>query len=117
MTASAGMSPESPSAIPAVINVGLMGLGVVGTGVAAKLLGKGSPLSDVTGRPVRLKRVLVRDISIPRDIELPEGLLTTNAEEILADPDIQEFYLGIGTQAAASYRNVKRYRRRKRWLS
>ena len=88
MTASAGMSPESPSAIPAVINVGLMGLGVVGTGVADKLLGKGSPLSDVTGRPVRLKRVLVRDISIPRDIELPEGLLTTNAEEILADPDI-----------------------------
>jgi branched-chain amino acid transport system ATP-binding protein len=37
--------------------------------------------------------------------------------ELLADPDIQEFYLGIGTQAAASYRNVKRYRRRKRWLS
>jgi len=84
MTASTGMPAESPS----VINVGLMGLGVVGTGVAAKLLGNGSPLSDVTGRLVKLKRVLVRDISRPRDIDLPDGLLTTNADDILGDPDI-----------------------------
>ena len=73
---------------PAVINVGLMGLGVVGTGVAATLLRVTAPLSDVTGRPVRLKKVLVRDFSRPRDIDLPSGLLTTNAEDILADPDI-----------------------------
>jgi len=73
---------------PAVINVGLMGLGVVGTGVAATLLRETAPLSDVTGRPVKLKKVLVRDFSRPRDIDLPSGLLTTNAEDILSDPDI-----------------------------
>jgi len=34
------------------------------------------------------------------------------------DPDIQEFYLGTGRAAARkSYRDVKLYRRRKRWLS
>ena len=82
MTASSGMSSESPASVPAVINVGLMGMGVVGTGVAAHLLGDGPSLSDVTGRPVKLKKVLVRDISRPRDIDLPEGLLTTNAEDI-----------------------------------
>ena len=83
--------PE-PSGIPAgsatVINIGLLGLGVVGTGVAAKLLSSGSSLSNVTGRQVNLKKVLVRDFSRVRDIELPDGVLTTNAEDILADPDM-----------------------------
>ncbi|MCH8297114.1 MAG: homoserine dehydrogenase [Chloroflexi bacterium] len=88
MTASSGVPAETPVVAPAVINVGLMGLGVVGTGVAATLLRETAPLSDVTGRPVRLKKVLVRDFSRPRDIDLPSGLLTTNAEDILADPDI-----------------------------
>jgi len=39
------------------------------------------------------------------------------AEELLADEDIQEFYLGVGGDAEESFRNVKHYRRRKRWLS
>ncbi|MDA0263170.1 MAG: homoserine dehydrogenase [Chloroflexi bacterium] len=73
---------------PPEINIGLMGLGVVGTGVAATLLRRESPISDVTGRPVNLKKVLVRDVSLPRDIDLPPGMLTANAEDILADPDI-----------------------------
>ena len=72
-----------------VINVGLMGLGVVGTGVAAKLLGSGSSLSEITGRKVNLKKVLVQDFSRTRGIKLPAGVLTTNAKDILADPDIQ----------------------------
>ena len=88
MAASSGMPSESPAVIPTVVNVGLMGLGVVGTGVAAHLLGNGPSLSDIAGRPVKLKKVLIRDISRPRDINLPAGLLTTNAEDILADPDI-----------------------------
>jgi len=84
MSESAGES----TGFPAVINVGLMGLGVVGTGVAEALLREQSPLSDVAGRPVGLKKILVRDLTRPRDIDLPPGLLTTNAEDILADPDI-----------------------------
>ena len=74
--------------VPDEINVGLMGLGVVGTGVAAHILGKASSLAAVTGRNVNLKKVLVRDITRSRDIDLPSGLLTTNAEDILADPEI-----------------------------
>ena len=84
MTQSSSGAPETS----AVINVGLMGLGVVGTGVAATLLRNNSPVSDVTGRSVMLKKVLVRDVSRPRDIGLPPGLLTADAEDILADPDI-----------------------------
>ena len=71
-----------------MINVGLLGMGVVGAGVAATLLRKDAPLFDVIGRPLKLKKALVRDLSRPRNIDLPPGLLTANAEDILADPDI-----------------------------
>ena len=37
------------------------------------------------------------------------------ASELLADRDIQEFYLGVGEAGRRSYRDVKTYRRRKRW--
>jgi len=36
---------------------------------------------------------------------------------LLGDPDVQEFYLGMGHGEEISYRNVKHYKRRKRWLS
>ena len=40
------------------------------------------------------------------------------AEHLAEDRDVQEFYLGMGEQGAAkSYRDVKHYKRRKRWLS
>jgi branched-chain amino acid transport system ATP-binding protein len=40
------------------------------------------------------------------------------SDALRADRDIQEFYLGLGGAAGRrSYREVKHYRRRKRWLS
>jgi branched-chain amino acid transport system ATP-binding protein len=36
-------------------------------------------------------------------------------EELLADKDIQEFYLGMGDTGRKSFRDVKTYRRKKRW--
>jgi branched-chain amino acid transport system ATP-binding protein len=36
---------------------------------------------------------------------------------LLADKDIQEFYLGVGDAGRKSFRDVKTYRRRKRWSS
>jgi branched-chain amino acid transport system ATP-binding protein len=37
--------------------------------------------------------------------------------ELLADKDIQEFYLGTGEQGRRSFRDIKTYRRKKRWSS
>jgi branched-chain amino acid transport system ATP-binding protein len=37
------------------------------------------------------------------------------AADLLADQDIQEFYLGVGEAGRRSFRDVKTYRRRKRW--
>ena len=88
----------------AVVNIGLMGLGVVGTGVAAHILGSEHSLADVTGRIVNLKKVLVRDASRSRDVDLPAGVLTTNAEDILSDPNIHIVVEVMGgTDPAESY--------------
>ncbi len=39
-------------------------------------------------------------------------------ERLLSDQDVQEFYLGLGQHGRRkSYREVKHYKRRKRWLS
>ncbi|MBT6177079.1 MAG: ABC transporter ATP-binding protein [Deltaproteobacteria bacterium] len=50
---------------------------------------------------------------------LENGKIVTDgpAAQLAADEDIREFYMGMGTESAVNYRNIKRYRRRKRWLS
>ncbi len=40
-------------------------------------------------------------------------VLDGSAEEVAADPDVQEFYLGVATED--SVKGFKRYRRKKRW--
>jgi branched-chain amino acid transport system ATP-binding protein len=39
------------------------------------------------------------------------------AEQLREDDDIREFYLGLRGEERGSLRDVKQYRRRKRWLS
>jgi branched-chain amino acid transport system ATP-binding protein len=38
------------------------------------------------------------------------------AAELADNPDVREFYLGLSETGRRSYRDVKHYRRRKRWL-
>ncbi len=84
------------------VNVGLLGLGVVGGGVAAALLEQPEAVAGQVGRPVNLKKVLVRDASRKRDVQVPEGLVTTNPEDILADPDISLVVEVIGGENPAA---------------
>jgi len=77
------------TAKPREIGIGLMGLGVVGGGVAKVLSHHAHPLSRKAGSPIKLKKVLVRDIAKPRSLLLPHGLLTTDSQDILADPEVQ----------------------------
>ena len=39
------------------------------------------------------------------------------ASELLQNEDVKEFYLGVSGENRKSFRNVKHYRRRKRWLA
>ena len=52
-------------------------------------------------------------------LETGKIVMDAPAGELLADADVREFYLGLGTEGAVrrSFRDVKHYKRRKRWLS
>jgi len=39
------------------------------------------------------------------------------AAELRSNEDVKEFYLGLSATGRKSYRDVKHYRRRKRWLA
>jgi branched-chain amino acid transport system ATP-binding protein len=40
-----------------------------------------------------------------------------DASSLAENEDVKEFYLGVSGESRKSFRNVKAYRRRKRWLS
>ena len=68
------------------IQVGLLGLGTVGSGVAQALQTKAASIARRVGRPVVLRRALVRDLARPRVVD--RALLTTDPAAILDDPAI-----------------------------
>ena len=49
-------------------------------------------------------------------MELGRIVLEGKASELAANKDVRKFYLGSGEKARRSYRDAKRYKRRKRWL-
>ena len=81
------------------INIGLMGLGVVGGGVARILPQKSNSMASQIGYPLVIKKILVRDLQKPRSVQVPASLLTTDAREILDDPEIDIVIEVIGGES------------------
>jgi len=77
-------------------NVAIVGLGTVGSGVARLLVEEKDRLARHAGRPVRLARAVVRDLSRPRDIELEDGILTDDLSTVTGDPEIQTVMQLVG---------------------
>jgi len=51
-------------------------------------------------------------------LETGKVVMDGNPDKLLQDEDVQEFYLGLhGSGQRRSFRDVKHYKRRKRWLS
>jgi homoserine dehydrogenase len=70
------------------INVGMIGLGTVGTGALRILRENAEVIQRRVGIPVEVKRVAVRDVKRDRGIAIPDGMLTTDASRIIEDPEI-----------------------------
>jgi homoserine dehydrogenase len=70
------------------IRIGLLGLGTVGAQVAERLSTAHDLITERTGVPVELARVLVRDPAKQRPYTPPAGILTTDPDDILDDPSI-----------------------------
>jgi homoserine dehydrogenase len=69
--------------------VAIIGMGTVGTGVARLLLDQGDRVARHAGKILWLEQVVVRDLTKPRGVELPAGLLTDDLKRVTKNPEIQ----------------------------
>ncbi len=70
------------------IEIGILGLGVVGSGTVALLQRNRAEIERKIGLPLHIKRIAVRDVDKNRAVEIDHSLLTTNAFEVIDDPEI-----------------------------
>src|SRR3990172_6528541 len=85
------------------VNIVLLGLGVVGSGVARSLIEKSDVFASRVGVPIVLRKVLVRDAAKKRGVDLDPALITTDPEVALgAECDIVVEVMG-GEQPAYDY--------------
>ncbi len=70
------------------VSIGLLGLGVVGSGVIKIIENHQEELVHQLGLPVKVEKVLVRNIEKARQVEVDESLLTTNSDDVLKNPNI-----------------------------
>ncbi|MDQ1277678.1 MAG: homoserine dehydrogenase [Thermodesulfobacteriota bacterium] len=71
------------------ISLGLIGFGTIGAGVVKLLQESGDLIEKRLGARLVLKRIADLDIKTPRVVQVAADILTTNAKDILDDPDIQ----------------------------
>jgi len=71
------------------LGIALIGCGTVGSGVARLLLEHGDRLAARAGRPLVLRRVVVRHPSKARPVHLPAEMVTTDLRSVLSDPAVQ----------------------------
>ena len=69
-------------------NVGIVGLGTVGQGVAKLLLDHGDRTARHAGRTLWLTHAIVRDLSKPRDVDIPDGVLSDDIEHLINDDSV-----------------------------
>lgn len=79
-----------------VINVGVIGFGIVGAGAVKILLDNQSSIERKVGCPIRIKQIADLDITTPRPVEVDRSILTTFADEIIQDPEIDIVVETIG---------------------
>jgi homoserine dehydrogenase len=69
------------------ISIGLLGYGTVGSNVYNLINDQALEIAQATGASITIKKILVRDISVPRE-DAPAEIFTDNFDEILGDPEI-----------------------------
>ena len=83
------------------IGVGILGFGTVGAGVADGLLKHRELMAQRLGVDIVLKRIADLDITTDRGVAVPDGVLTTDAKGVIADPEVQIVVETIGGTGVA----------------
>src|SRR5690349_8360139 len=71
-----------------VVAVGLLGCGHVGGPLVGLLTSNAELITSRTGVRIEVKRVAVHNLSKERDVDLPAGVFTNDAEAVVNDPSI-----------------------------
>ncbi len=83
------------------IGVGILGFGTVGAGVADGLLRNRRLMAERLGVDIVLKKIADLDVTTDRGVKVPEGVLTTDAASVIADPDVRIVVETIGGTGVA----------------
>ena len=83
------------------INIGLLGCGTVGTGVARLLLEKKDMIGSRVGARLNLARVADIDVTTDRGIRFEPGVMTSDAMAVIEDPQIEIIVEMIGGETIA----------------
>jgi len=70
------------------INIGVLGLGVVGSGAVALLQQNREEIERKLGASIHIRKIAVRDLHKKRLVDVDRKLLTNNPLEVLDDPSI-----------------------------
>ncbi|QWF23801.1 homoserine dehydrogenase [Nocardioides sp. LMS-CY] len=81
------MESDKP-AVPDRLRVAVLGCGSVGSQVVRLLDEQADDLAARVGAPVELAGVAVRRLEAPREVEVPDGLLTTDATALVTRDDV-----------------------------
>lgn len=71
-----------------MINIGLLGLGTVGSGVFDIVKSKSEKLKKATGKDIKISKILVRDATKDRGLDVEADIITENADDILNNDNI-----------------------------
>jgi len=71
------------------LQIGLAGFGNVGAGVFKNLEKNRDLLRERTGRDIFVRKIVVRDLSKSRELALPEGIVSTDLDDLINDDEIE----------------------------
>ena len=83
------------------INIGLLGCGTIGTGVAKILINNADLIRSRVGAHLNLKYVADIDLKTDRGIQFDEGVFISDAYKVVDDPDIDIIIELIGGEGIA----------------
>jgi homoserine dehydrogenase len=70
------------------IGIGILGLGVVGSGTVRLLQQNRASIERKIGAAIDLRRIAVRDVAKKRAVDVDASLLTTRPEDVIDDPAV-----------------------------
>jgi len=83
------------------VGIGFLGAGTVGGTLIRRLVTEHAAIAAKTGLDLQVRRVAVRDLDKKRGLNLPDGVVTTDAVGLIDDPQVELVVEVMGGQDPA----------------